>query len=43
MPFINETEKSFINLGAPGSRYLYILNANPDLDGAVEIIEVMGE
>ena len=46
-PFIlragEEAEKPVTELGAPGSRYLYIHNANPDLDGAVEIIEVTGE
>jgi hypothetical protein len=43
LPAGEEAEKSVTELGAPGSRYLYILNANPDLSGAVEIIEVTGE
>jgi hypothetical protein len=46
-PFIlrpgEEVEKLVTELGAPGSRYLYILNDNPDFSGAVEIIEVTGE
>jgi hypothetical protein len=43
LPAGEEAEKLVTELGAPGSRYLYILNSNPDLDGAVEIIEVTGE
>jgi alpha-beta hydrolase superfamily lysophospholipase len=43
LPAGEETEKTVTELGAPGSRYLYIHNANPDLSGAVEIIEVTGE
>jgi hypothetical protein len=43
LPAGEEAEKLVTELGAPGSRYLYILNSNPDLSGAVEIIEVTGE
>lgn len=43
LPAGEEIEKLVTELGAPGSRYLYILNSNPDLSGAVEIIEVTGE
>lgn len=43
LPAGEEIEKRVTELGAPGSRYLYILNSNPDLSGAVEIIEVTGE
>lgn len=40
LPAGEEVEKRITELGAPGSRYLYIFNANPDLSGAVEIIDV---
>jgi hypothetical protein len=43
LPAGEEIEKLVTELGAPGSRYLYILNSNPDLSGAVEIIEVTEE
>jgi hypothetical protein len=43
LPAGEEVEKLVTELGAPGSRYLYILNSNPDFDGAVEIIEVTGK
>lgn len=43
LPAGEEAEKLVTELGAQGSRYLYILNSNPDLSGAVEIIEVTGE
>jgi len=43
LPAGEEVEKLVTELGAPGSRYLYILNSNPDLSGAMEIIEVTGE
>jgi hypothetical protein len=35
-----EAEVSITELGPLGSRYLYIMNANPDLPGAIEIIDV---
>jgi len=40
LPAGEEAEKAVKDLGPAGSRYLYIKNANPDLAGAVEIIEV---
>ena len=43
LPAGEEIEKLVTELGAPGSRYLYIHNSNPDFSGAVEIIEVTGE
>jgi hypothetical protein len=43
LPSGEEVKKLVTELGAPGSRYLYIHNANPDLSGAVEIIEVVEE
>ena len=43
LPAGEEVEKLVTELGPPSSRYLYILNANPDLSGAVEIIEVTEE
>jgi hypothetical protein len=43
LPAGEEAEKLVTELGAKGSRYLYILNASNDLSGAVEIIEVTGE
>ena len=43
LPAGEEIEKLVTELGAPGSRYLYIHNANPDFSGAVEIIEVTEE
>jgi hypothetical protein len=38
-----EVTLAVADLGPAGSRYLYIKNDNPDLAGAVEIIEVTGE
>ena len=35
-----EAEVAIADLGPLGSRYLYIMNANPDLAGAIEIIDV---
>lgn len=35
-----EAEVTIADLGPLGSRYLYIMNANPDLAGAIEIIDV---
>ena len=35
-----EAEVSIADLGPAGSRYLYIMNSNPDLPGAIEIIDV---
>ena len=35
-----EAEVAIADLGPAGSRYLYIMNANPDLPGAIEIIDV---
>jgi hypothetical protein len=35
-----EAEKAVSELGAAGSRFLYIRNANPDLPGSIEIITV---
>ena len=35
-----EAEVAIADLGPAGSRYLYIMNANPDLAGAIEIIDV---
>jgi hypothetical protein len=43
IPFVDETEKSFINFVPSDSCYLYIYNTNSNLDGAVEIIEVTKE
>lgn len=44
VPFVlaagEEAEKSVSELGAAGSRFLYIKNANPDLPGSIEIITI---
>ena len=44
IPFVlaagEEAEKAISELGAAGSRFLYIKNANPDLPGSIEIITI---